>query len=345
MSDPITNVEIEDVLSSIRRLIADESRGRGAEDAAADADAAPSAEVRPLVLTPDRRVGPPPEDASQPEPAAPEPGAEAEAEAEAEAGPAPEAGDPDAIRAAAEDLAEDVAEDAAEIAGEPAERRLPDWLAQATEGADWAPSSLEDRISVLENAISAEPQDWEPDGSEVRPGAAARMPWEETDQLADAALARIDAREDGRLQDRGSIEPPARPVAAAPEPVPEPEPEPEPMAQEAEEASVDLSDGIAVAGEEAAEWEDAEDEPAGSIVPPDDAAGAVLHAPEMPDEAAGDVDATQGEAVLDEDTLREMVAEIVRAELQGRLGERITRNVRKLVRREIHRALAARDLD
>lgn len=332
MSDPNTNVEIEDVLSSIRRLIADESRVRGAEDTAPAAAERPSAEVRPLVLTPDRRVGPPPEGAVQPEPAAPD------ALAEPEAAPAHEAGDPDAIRAAAEDLAEDVAEDAAE-------RRLPDWLAQATEGADWAPSSLEDRISVLENAISAEPQDWEPDGSEVQPGAAARMPWEETDQLADAALARIDAREDGRLHDRGSIEPPARPVAAAPEPVTEPEPEPEPMAQEAEEASVDLSDGIAVAGEEAAEWEDAEDEPAGSIVPPDDAAGAVLHAPEMADEAAGEVDATPGEAVLDEDTLREMVAEIVRAELQGRLGERITRNVRKLVRREIHRALAARDLD
>jgi hypothetical protein len=39
------------------------------------------------------------------------------------------------------------------------------------------------------------------------------------------------------------------------------------------------------------------------------------------------------------------VAEIVRKELQGDLGERITRNVRKLVRREIHRALASRDFD
>ncbi|WP_133169911.1 hypothetical protein [Shimia abyssi] len=50
-------------------------------------------------------------------------------------------------------------------------------------------------------------------------------------------------------------------------------------------------------------------------------------------------------AVIDEDILREMVADIVRQELQGALGERITRNVRKLVRREIHRALAAHDLD
>lgn len=51
------------------------------------------------------------------------------------------------------------------------------------------------------------------------------------------------------------------------------------------------------------------------------------------------------EDILDEAALRDLVAEIVRSELQGALGERITRNVRKLVRREIHRALAARDLD
>ncbi|WP_298972349.1 hypothetical protein [uncultured Roseobacter sp.] len=50
------------------------------------------------------------------------------------------------------------------------------------------------------------------------------------------------------------------------------------------------------------------------------------------------------EQLLDEDALRDLVAEIVRSELQGALGERITRNVRKLVRREIHRALAAQDL-
>ncbi len=51
------------------------------------------------------------------------------------------------------------------------------------------------------------------------------------------------------------------------------------------------------------------------------------------------------EDVIDEETLRAMVAQIVRSELQGELGERITRNVRKLVRREIQRALTARFLD
>jgi len=49
--------------------------------------------------------------------------------------------------------------------------------------------------------------------------------------------------------------------------------------------------------------------------------------------------------VIDEAALRDLVSEIVRAELQGALGERITRNVRKLVRREIHRALTAQELE
>jgi cell pole-organizing protein PopZ len=49
--------------------------------------------------------------------------------------------------------------------------------------------------------------------------------------------------------------------------------------------------------------------------------------------------------VLDEAALHEIVRQTLRSELQGELGERITRNVRKLVRAEINRALIARDLD
>lgn len=69
----------------------------------------------------------------------------------------------------------------------------------------------------------------------------------------------------------------------------------------------------------------------------------IAEATELP--AAGSLSAAMDEAMeIDEAILREMVADIVRQELQGALGERITRNVRKLVRREIHRALAAHDL-
>lgn len=48
---------------------------------------------------------------------------------------------------------------------------------------------------------------------------------------------------------------------------------------------------------------------------------------------------------IDEDALRDMVVAILREELRGELGDRITHNVRKLVRREINRALTAQDFE
>lgn len=56
-------------------------------------------------------------------------------------------------------------------------------------------------------------------------------------------------------------------------------------------------------------------------------------------------DADDATGYLNEDILREIVRDMIQAELQGTLGERITRNVRKLVRSEINRALAARDYE
>jgi hypothetical protein len=76
-----------------------------------------------------------------------------------------------------------------------------------------------------------------------------------------------------------------------------------------------------------------------------EAEAAVADAHEEP-ETSNVVDLSDfDETLVDEDALRDMVAEIVREELSGELGERITRNVRKLVRREIHRAMLARDFD
>ncbi len=66
---------------------------------------------------------------------------------------------------------------------------------------------------------------------------------------------------------------------------------------------------------------------------------------EFEDDTIEDQDNTAGALVgLNEDVLRKMVSQIVREELQGEMGERITRNVRKLIRREINRALAIQDL-
>lgn len=71
-----------------------------------------------------------------------------------------------------------------------------------------------------------------------------------------------------------------------------------------------------------------------------DAHGTPLQLSEVePEEGA---DAATDALVLDEEALREIVVQIIKSELQGELGERITRNVRKLVRQEIQRSFSAR---
>lgn len=51
------------------------------------------------------------------------------------------------------------------------------------------------------------------------------------------------------------------------------------------------------------------------------------------------------DALPDEEAMRLLVGRLIREELRGELGERITRNVRKLVRREIMQLLETRSLD
>ena len=95
-------------------------------------------------------------------------------------------------------------------------------------------------------------------------------------------------------------------------------------------------------------WRDAaEDDKQPATIPEaeDLQAEETLPEPEPEPEAeVVDMDASD-DTVMDEEALRELVAEIVRQELRGALGERITRNVRKLVRREIQRALASQALE
>ncbi|MDH2326320.1 hypothetical protein QCN27_05525 [Cereibacter sp. SYSU M97828] len=49
-------------------------------------------------------------------------------------------------------------------------------------------------------------------------------------------------------------------------------------------------------------------------------------------------------APIDEEVLHDLVRELMTEELQGPFGEKITRSIRKVVRAEIARALAARDV-
>ncbi len=51
------------------------------------------------------------------------------------------------------------------------------------------------------------------------------------------------------------------------------------------------------------------------------------------------------DSIFSEQVLRELVRDLIREQLQGDLGERITRNIRKMVRAEVSNALAVHKLD
>lgn len=129
---------------------------------------------------------------------------------------------------------------------------------------------------------------------------------------------------------------PVKPAPATPTPSSFAAEQPEPTPSWAQ-------DDVEVTG--ADDTEDLRDHP---IVEPDsywaDQAEAEAVAELRADEA-GDIASGSGEVTFDEGFLRDLVRDLIREELQGGLGERITRNVRKLVRAEIARALATQDLD
>ena len=285
MSDPVTNVEIEDVLSSIRRLVS-ESGGAQAEvrkaskifenkapepETGAETPAEKPAVLDKLVLTPSLRLAEAPETVAESEDTS-EPEAEVEAEPEIEAADevehATEAVEHHAEvseEAQPEAVSEESAERAAETEQTP--EQSADEHVNAPEG-----ESLKDRIEQLEAAVSSQDGEWEEENDE----SVETLQWE-------------DHGTDGTSDENMSA--------------------PEAFAEHHHDFD---------AADEADKITEAEDEY---------------------DFLAGD------ETLLDEDTLREMVADIVRQELQGALGERITRNVRKLVRREIHRALMAQEFE
>ena len=283
MSDPVTNVEIEDVLSSIRRLVS-ESGGAQAEvrkaskifenkapepETGAETPAEKPAVLDKLVLTPSLRVAEAPETVFESEVTS-EPEAEAEPEIEAadEAEDAHEAAEHHS-EVSEETQPEAVSEESAERAAEAEQtpEQSADEHSKAPEG-----ESLKDRIEQLEAAVSSQDGEWEEENEE----SVETLQWE-------------DHGDEGASDENMS--------------------DPEAFAEQHHDFDV---------ADEADEGSEAEDEY---------------------DFLAGD------ETLLDEDALREMVADIVRQELQGALGERITRNVRKLVRREIHRALMAQEFE
>ncbi len=85
---------------------------------------------------------------------------------------------------------------------------------------------------------------------------------------------------------------------------------------------------------DAPEEPDAPDVEVATVVAPETA---VAHA----EKEAGEAETLE----LDDDQLREIVRRVLLDELTGPLGEKMTRNIRKMLKREVDRALALRDFD
>jgi hypothetical protein len=295
MSEPKSSAEIEDVLSSIRRLVSEDLRP-AARQPDPPRPAARAAGDK-LLLTPALRVV---QDAAT---AAPQDGAPAA-------------------------MAGDAADDAPQEAGFHSVRSAPAAEAVAALGAAMGRSGVQDEDG--DEAPPAQGHGWEA-------GEAAFTHVEGDDDL-DAPLSRVpdpvEAMEAWDAPD-GTAAPSDAPLYEAEDWVPEAEAgddrlDPHWQADEAEVIGSSAPQGSAPQGS----WADA-------------ATAEVLR--ELSEEAEADavfgrIEDAAG-TVYDEELLRELVRDIIREELQGALGERITRNVRKLVRAEIARALAVRDFE
>lgn len=396
MSGPVTNVEIEDVLSSIRRLVSDEARASEGKDLdalkpslytpqvsdneyknAAEgrvADVQETARSAPaLVLTPALRIQP---DDAQPSNEARQEQGEELVESPAEEESARQFDAPSDHEAAQSGDSNGDVEDQVDEAHEPAEIE-----------------------SQAETAPADGPSDNENNGDEKNAERESTTPLE--DAVAEF-IGGVDAREQGVAIEDG--ETPAFEALVAERDADEQTEQPDPNAGAAAGAldfangtqpideALSIEDKIAALeaiisgtepdfeldgseeGDNAARagrslpWPEAVDTPqtvqkSGLPDPEQETQTASFEdaKPSFEDAHADLVEAAKAEieesataialhvsdtaAVMDEDALRELVSEIVREQLQGPLGERITRNVRKLVRREIYRAMASNELD
>lgn len=305
MSDPVTNADIEDVLSSIRRLVAQD----GEQDAVASP--APVASDR-LVLTPALRVM---------DTATPEEVVSADLLDDRESQPETNQGDH-------ADLPAPELVEGHELAG--------------LDQDDSAKRNLEARIAELEAVIADTGeqfhQQWEQDGEEGSDNAGGTVDsfsWE------DLAASQPESQADpiSGIEEAQMAE------------LVEPEPEPEHSDGDTIAAMPFLRHGFSVQSEEQVS------DPEGHVeTPPNHQSETDPETiPEQADpvwDEVSDLDETPDEPayegqdfVVDEEALRALVVQIVHQELQGTLGERITRNVRNLVRREIRRALTSQELE
>lgn len=383
MSDPVSHAEIEDVLSSIRRLVSEDSSNKpAAPEPAARLVLTPALRVQDREETPPAQLDAPQSDAARPvdtasqqaQPAKIQPSTVQSSSVQPSPMPPSEAQTSDAPADSSDSAA---VADTPDLGGEApiAFHRRPatDDPAQPAV-AEPAPSPAGDD----QPAIAAEPSTpWVNPNSTLFAAAADAGPQSDTATESAANPAADDDDTAPPVSASGRAASVVRKIAEMEARAPQHPPQWEPDSRSAAP--------FAEIGPDAIEWRDAplttskrraqSDDRPQAETPQNSALAETVGAdtnsgdsPQIDAAATFDLDddldqlsqdavtdaaletlagrdeAEASEAYLDEDALRELVASIVREELQGALGERITRNVRKLVRREIHRALAAHDL-
>lgn len=376
MSDPVTNMEIEDVLSSIRKLVADEKRTSAMAKK-------PSSAPGKLVLTPAQRITEVPDLVEESTEAVTSgdpilltnpvisdvpfkhradergidkiPGTARLSEFGQVEGFFPDIDDVAVAGAAVPDsdtTQNDTAPSEArlklgrlieeEVAAALADVKDGDWDDDASatavrdqdedeewgEFADDASDMSNDSEDVSEDGLYFGDLDTAEDAEELD-AAQPKPPLTLEDKVA--ALGRLVARETNDFEEEREA-PEEVELALAVEPMSWPDPAP----------FHEMAEPEGDAGSNVLRSETAWPKP----VPQDDVEaatesetaqnGSIIES--LPGEASSAIE-------LDDEMLREIVVEIVRSELQGALGERITRNVRKLVRREIHRMLISQEFE
>ena len=366
MSDPAKSEQIEDVLSSIRRLVTEHDPRRAAEEMSAARQAAPLGHDNRLVLTPSLRVTDPddpwvkvqlhPEqlDDTLPNDEADWVGkiwkssdddvlplAEAEPAASAEIAPTEAFEDASIDEPVPEFIGTeiDLSLFADDVDDEPHGLKTETAL-QDTGEAPLIAEPAQDPLIQADADLNGytEDQDFDP-LIEMSEWTDEKLPvptLEIAAARAEAETAPILNNEDDRDDDGYS-------VGVAPEELPE---------TKAEAPGADIQDHEAINDPTEVKEADvlqAEQQPISdeAIADTKRSYGAYdeRDIEDLGDSADGFTFPDTDDGIIDEEVLRDLISEVVRQELQGVLGQRITRNVRKLVRREIRLALAAEDLD
>lgn len=324
MSEPLSSSEIEDVLSSIRRLVSEDMRPAparsgsvlGRVQAPAKALSAQQPNDTKLILTPALRVVQPHDSARNSVP----PMFTAAPRADLSAVPRADAASHDHEA----DLGAMVANFGAGV-----DTQDDEWEAET---GDIAPSVL-DAVN-LTDAMLGQADNFEfllqRQMDRQVADLDAKVDALDTVHAAEADFAEM--VEEGEHRFKAAVEPEtAAPAWAQTDGYDD---------DDAEAADHDL-DPPPVHAEPDAEWAAAAEASVIAALAAEDQ-GSFRHEPEPSVDAQDDF--LDKDFRIDETMLRELVRDVLREELAGRIGERITRNIRKLVRAEIANALAAQEL-